>query len=81
MPRVGRDLFFAAALLCLSMSAEASLPDSPAYPETREGDVVETQFGEVIADPYRWLENDVRKDKEVADWVARQNKATTAYLA
>ena len=51
------------------------------YPHSRKGDVVETQFGEAIADPYRWLENDVRKDKEVADWVSRQNTVTTAYLA
>jgi prolyl oligopeptidase len=51
------------------------------YPETRRGDVVETLFGEKIADPYRWLENDVRQDKEVADWVARENAVTQGYLA
>ena len=51
-----------------------------AYPETRRSDVAEVQFGERIADPYRWLENDVRSDPEVADWVARQNKVTHAYL-
>ena len=50
------------------------------YPETRRGDAVETQFGETIADPYRWLENDVRTDAEVADWVRRQNAVTDAYL-
>ncbi|MCW1430004.1 prolyl oligopeptidase family serine peptidase [Novosphingobium sp. JCM 18896] len=50
------------------------------YPETRRGDVAETLFGETIADPYRWLENDVRNDPEVADWVARENKVTDAYL-
>ena len=51
------------------------------YPETRTGDVVETQFGEAIADPYRWLENDVRNDAEVADWVEKQNAVTDGYLA
>lgn len=50
------------------------------YPETRRGDVAETLFGETIADPYRWLENDVREDKEVADWVARESSFTDAYL-
>ncbi|MEZ5736280.1 MAG: prolyl oligopeptidase family serine peptidase [Novosphingobium sp.] len=50
------------------------------YPESRRGDVVETLFGERIADPYRWLENDVRNDAEVADWVDRQNAVTRAYL-
>ena len=51
-----------------------------AYPQTRRGEVADTLFGERIADPYRWLENDVRSDPEVADWVARQNTATRAYL-
>ena len=52
-----------------------------AYPASRKGDVVEVQFGEKVADPYRWLENDVRSDKEVADWVSQQNSITTGYLA
>nr|WP_254049918.1 prolyl oligopeptidase family serine peptidase [Novosphingobium sp. TH158] len=65
----------------MSNSAIAAPPPAPAYPETRKVDLVETQFGEQVADPYRWLENDVRNDKEVADWVARQNKVTDAYLA
>lgn len=51
-----------------------------AYPETRRGDVVDTSFGEKVADPYRWLENDVRTDKEVAAWVAAQNQVTRAHL-
>lgn len=53
---------------------------TPVYPETRRGDVVDTSFGERVADPYRWLENDVRSDKEVAAWVAAQNKVTQAAL-
>jgi prolyl oligopeptidase len=51
------------------------------YPETRRVNVVDEQFGVKVADPYRWLENDVREDKEVASWVAAQNKVTDAYLA
>ncbi|WP_082731754.1 MULTISPECIES: prolyl oligopeptidase family serine peptidase [unclassified Sphingomonas] len=51
------------------------------YPDTRRVDVVDEQFGVKVADPYRWLENDVRNDKSVADWVAEQNKLTDAYLA
>ena len=54
---------------------------APEYPETRAGDVVDTPFGETVADPYRWLENDVRVDEEVAAWVARQNEVTDAFLA
>jgi len=50
------------------------------YPRTRKDSLVETLFGERIADPYRWLENDVRQDKAVAAWVAGQNAVTQRYL-
>jgi prolyl oligopeptidase len=50
------------------------------YPDTRTVDVVDEQFGEYISDPYRWLENDVREDAEVAEWVKAQNAVTDAYL-
>ena len=67
-------------LLALTMTIPAFASGPIIYPETRRGDIVETQFGEAIADPYRWLENDVRGDPEVADWVRRENAATDAYL-
>jgi prolyl oligopeptidase len=51
------------------------------YPETRRSDVVEERFGHRIADPYRWLENDPRRDPEVAAWMAAQDRTTRAYLA
>ena len=34
-----------------------------------------------MADPYRWLEDDVRNSKAVAEWVAAENKVTQGYLA
>nr|WP_226372593.1 prolyl oligopeptidase family serine peptidase [Sphingosinicella flava] len=52
-----------------------------AYPQTARGDVVETQFGVAVVDPYRWLENDVREDPKVREWVTAQNAVTNAYLA
>ena len=64
---------------CLPAQAAKTMT-APTYPETRRGAVVETLFGERIADPYRWLENDVRSDPEVADWVERENAVTSAYL-
>ena len=79
---MSRTLIAAAALLAtISTHAIAQDMNVTQYPETRRGDVVETQFGEAVADPYRWLENDVRNDAEVADWVERQNAVTDAYLA
>ena len=52
-----------------------------AYPATRRGNVVDQQFGVAVADPYRWLENDVRSDAEVEHWVASENAVTQSYLA
>lgn len=54
---------------------------APKYPVTRRDPLVETHFGERIADPYRWLENDVRSDSEVSAWVERENALTRDYLA
>jgi prolyl oligopeptidase len=51
------------------------------YPVTQRQDIVETQFGVPVADPFRWLENDVREDRNVAAWVAQQNALTDSYLA
>ncbi|WP_462158181.1 prolyl oligopeptidase family serine peptidase [Pseudoalteromonas sp. GB56] len=48
------------------------------YPTTRQGDVVDTYFEQAIADPYRWLEDDM--STETASWVESQNKVTFDYL-
>ncbi|MEZ5654709.1 MAG: prolyl oligopeptidase family serine peptidase [Sphingobium sp.] len=50
------------------------------YPKTRRDNLVEEKFGEQIADPYRWLENDVRNDREVRAWVTAENAVTDQYL-
>ncbi len=50
------------------------------YPMTRTVDQIDTYHGTAVADPYRWLENDVREDAEVAAWVEAQNAVTFAYL-
>lgn len=51
------------------------------YPGTRTVDVVDEQFGVEVADPYRWLERDVREDSAVAEWVDQQNAVTNSYLS
>ncbi len=76
-----------ALLIGLSLISSAALmaqpvPERPKpnYPHTRSIDLVEEQFGEKVADPYRWLENDVRVDAEVRKWVEAQNAVTDKYL-
>ncbi|MDE3273548.1 prolyl oligopeptidase family serine peptidase [Pseudoalteromonas sp. G4] len=49
------------------------------YPETKKGNVVDTYFGTQVADPYRWLEDDM--SDETAQWVKTQNKVTFDYLS
>ncbi|WP_252097588.1 hypothetical protein [Pseudoalteromonas sp. NBT06-2] len=48
------------------------------YPETKKSDVVDNYFETQVADPYRWLEDDM--SEETADWVRAQNKVTADYL-
>lgn len=79
MHRVSRTLLGAVLLSTATLVSAQSMP-TRSYPDTRTQDLVEVQFGEAIADPYRWLENDVRTDPEVADWVRRQNGVTQDYL-
>ena len=49
------------------------------YPETRKTDQADDYFGQKVADPYRWLEDD--NSAETAAWVEAQNKVTFDYLA
>ena len=54
---------------------------APTYPDSRREALVDTSFGTPVADPYRWLEADVRESPEVGAWVTAQNQVTDAYLA
>lgn len=54
--------------------------ESLKYPDTKRGDQVDSYHGELVADPYRWLESDVRESPEVAEWVEEQSKFARAYL-
>ena len=70
-----------AALVLGGLGMSVGLADSTIhYPETKRGDLVETLHGTPVADPYRWLEDDVRKSPEVRNWVDAQSKLTADYL-
>lgn len=49
------------------------------YPETRKENVTDNYFSTTVADPYRWLEDDM--SQETAAWVKAQNKVTFDYLS
>ncbi|MBU1253513.1 MAG: prolyl oligopeptidase family serine peptidase, partial [Alphaproteobacteria bacterium] len=80
MSRITTLALAGAATIALIATPGAAQSVTPDYPATRATDTSETLFGETIADPYRWLENDVRTDPQVAQWVEAQNTVTDAYL-
>jgi prolyl oligopeptidase len=74
-------LFGLASLLGASIGlADAEEAKPLNYPQTRRVDHFDDYHGTRVADPYRWLEDDVRKSKDVEEWVAEENKLTDDYL-
>lgn len=80
-------LFTATCILllyaCNNKSEEATVTNFKSievkYPLTQKDSTVkDTYFGTVVADPYRWLENDT--SAATADWVKAQNAVTQNYL-
>lgn len=68
-------------VLLMAISCQTSKEDkmSIEYPETyKDTSVVDDYFGTLVADPYRWLEDDL--SEETAEWVKQQNEVTFEYL-
>jgi prolyl oligopeptidase len=57
---------------CSTMSSKIN------YPPTATTNVVDNYYGTLVADPYRWLEDD--NSPETKAWVQAQNQVTFAYL-
>ena len=79
MWRKSRGALFLTILL-FSMTTLLAGEEPLSYPKTRRVDHTNDYHGTKVADPYRWLEDDVRKSPAVAEWVAEENKLTFAYL-
>jgi prolyl oligopeptidase len=58
----------------------SAVADPIKYPDARREERVEKIHGIDVLDPYRWLEDDVRKSADVQAWVEAQRKITAAYL-
>ncbi|MCG8475339.1 MAG: prolyl oligopeptidase family serine peptidase [Cytophagales bacterium] len=84
--RTNKLLLCSAAIILMSSCAvkdkkqvEASLSlNELTYPVTEKSDQIDTLHGVVVADPYRWLEDD--RSTETEAWVIAQNKVTNGYL-
>ena len=71
------------ALLVMMTVMSCNNPQNPTfapldYPETKKVDTIDTYFDTAIADPYRWLEDDLSSETE--EWVIEQNKTTFGHL-
>ena len=69
--------------LILSIAATAMLSSidavaQVAYPKAHKDNTVDVYFGEKVADPYRWLEDDM--SAQTAEWVDAENAVTRKYL-
>lgn len=64
----------------VSAADPAAGPSMMRYPDTRTVGQIDDYYGVRVADPYRWLEEDVRESAAVADWVERENALTFDYL-
>ena len=60
---------------CNRVDRNAHMP----YPEAFKVEQTDEYFGTVVADPYRWMEDD--NAPEVAAWVRAQNQVTEDYLS
>ena len=49
------------------------------YPYAKRGEVTDTYFGTVVADPYRWMEN--ASSKETIQFVKEENEYTEKWFA
>ena len=74
--RVALTLFVAFAMSQSLPAQEKNL----VYPVTKTVDQVDDLHGTPVEDSYRWLEDDVRTNPEVASWVESQNKVTFNFL-
>jgi prolyl oligopeptidase len=72
--------FFPVAFVLFTATCLQANDQPLKYPDTRRIEHVDDYDGVKVPDPYRWLETDVRKSKEVEAWVEAENKVTFAYL-
>ncbi len=62
------------------MTTSGFAQEKMVYPKTKRVDQIDNFFGTPVSDPFRWLEEDVRKSDEVRAWVDAQNQVTFAAI-
>ncbi len=76
-----KGLLISTSLLAMTMTvhAQKQAAFTGSYPQTKKTGQTDEYFGTKVADPYRWLENDM--SDETKEWVVAENKVTNAYIS
>ncbi|AEL26614.1 prolyl oligopeptidase family serine peptidase [Cyclobacterium marinum] len=79
LPKLKNKRLLCLTILTLACTNENHFKPIPVeYPITKKSDHVDLYWGEEVADPYRWLEDDYAENTK--EWVIAQNKVTFDYL-
>lgn len=65
--------------MTMTVHAQKQAAFTGSYPQTKKTGQTDEYFGTKVADPYRWLENDM--SDETKEWVVAENKVTNAYIS
>ena len=79
LPKLKNKRLLCLTILTLACTNENHFKPIPVeYPITQKSNHVDLYWGEEVADPYRWLEDDYAENTK--EWVIAQNKVTFDYL-
>tara|TARA_B100000686_G_C16799642_1_gene985047 strand:- start:1890 stop:4007 length:2118 start_codon:yes stop_codon:yes gene_type:complete len=65
-------------LLILTSILHQEYPQKVSYPATKKEKIFDTYFDTIIADPYRWLEDE--NSSMTKAWITKQNSLTSSYF-
>lgn len=85
IPKISNSILLFNIVLVTNFSGHLHSQETPLstkfeYPATKTVDTTDDYHGTEVADPYRWLEDDVRESDDVRQWVTEQNEVTFNYL-
>ena len=80
MIRIKKTILAIVVISIVLFSQNGVAQEKMEYPKTKRVDQVDDFFGTPVADPFRWLEDDVRNSERFRAWVDAQNKLTFSQI-